>query len=565
MKRPVKITLIALVILFGLVKLIEWVVESKFENLINNNPNRTYNITYDNFDLHTFFKGITLDQVKITPLNNPKGTIVTGTVNYAELSGFAWHKFIFSKNVTADELQFVAPVFELTVRPDSTKKVKPKKVKKDGNSLQALFSDILSRADLNQFQIKNGSVIIHETDSTLRGKFHNINILASNIETDSVQLKHIVPFKLGNLEIAVDSLYYRINSYTKARMGSINYSIADESVQLKEAALEYDKDWVAISKERGLQDDVIGFELNDLSISGLKLSSSFWTQLDIEADNLDINGLTLSLKRNKNLQRPPDVQKPLFKGMVDKIPYNVDFDSITISNTTILYGELSPNKLNTGVIEINAIKGTISKFTTFPERKKEFGAFEAHLTARLNDAADMNIDLKVPYSKDTFTIHTSLRSLDMKALSSSLVPLLGIEIAEGQLHYLDYKMNASFYQSQNSLVMDYENLYLTVYKEEADGSQHKKAFLSSIANAAVRHDNLPKEKGYLKASYTTKRNIYRSPFQHIVAGVLDGAKRIVPGKGIQSMINKETPEEKAEQKADKKEKKKTKKLKKDKA
>ena len=113
--------------------------------------------------------------------------------------------------------------------------------------------------------------------------------------------------------------------------------------------------------------------------------------------------------------------------------------------------------------------------------------------------------------------------------------------------------------------MDYENLYLTVYKEEADGSQHKKAFLSSIANAAVRHDNLPKEKGYLKASYTTKRNIYRSPFQHIVAGVLDGAKRIVPGKGIQSMINKETPEEKAEQKADKKEKKKTKKLKKDKA
>ena len=446
--------------------------------------------------------------------------------------------------------------------PDSTKNVKLRERKKDGNSLQALFSDILTRADLNQFQIKNGSVVIRETDSTLKGKFHNINILASDIETDSIQLKHIVPFKLGNLEIAVDSMFYQINSFTKARMGSINYSIANESVRLKNAALEYDKDWVAISQERGLQDDVIGFQLSNLNISGLKLSSSFWTQLDIEADNLAIDGLSLSLKRNKNLQRPPDVQKPLFKGMVDKIPYNVDFDSITISNTTILYGELSPNKKNTGVIEINAINGSISKFSTFPERKKEFGAFEAHLTARLNDAAAMNIDLKVPYTKDTFIIHTRLKHLDLKALSPSLVPLLGIEIKEGQLHHLDYQMNASFYQSHNSLIMDYENLYLTVYKEEADGSQHKKAFLSSIANAAVRHDNLPKDKGYLKASYTTQRNIYRSPFQHIVAGVLDGAKRIVPGKGIQSIITKETPEEKAEQKAEKQEKKKTKKLKK---
>ena len=534
MKKTLKIGLIVLILLFGISKFLEWILESRFENLINAEPDRSYNITYEDFNLNTFFNGITLDKVNITPLNKTKGTIINGTVDYAELTGFEWTKYLFDKSLKIDGLSFISPEFYINIVEDTLSKKK----KKNGSSFQNLFNDILSRADLNQFEINDGAIVIKEEDSIIIGRVHRINILATDIETNSKQNTHIIPFKLGNVEVDIDSMFYQINPYTTAKLGTLKYSIANERIDLKNLSLQYDKDWIAISKQRGIQDDVMEFSLKSISITDINFNSNFWSDLDIEAHKMEIDSLTLSMKRNKNLKRPKDVEKQLFSGLINKIPNRIDLDSINIVNSTIIYGELSVNKEHTGVIEINDINGSITNLTTFAERKKEFGEFNASFTARLNDAANMTIDFQIPYDEDTFQLHTTLVDLDMKALSPSLKPLLGVEITDGNLRRLDYRMNASHYQSNNTLIMDYDNLQLLVYEEYDDGTLHKKGFMSSIANAAIRQQNLPEDKKYFTASYTTKRNIYRSPFQHIVAGALDGVQYIVPTRGVQSLFHK---------------------------
>ena len=537
LKKPLKIAIAILIILFGLSKIAEWYLEQKFNSLINSNPNRTYDITYNSFDLHTFFNGITLNYVKITPISNDIETVLNGTVNYAELNGFEWYKFLLSKSLSIDELLFVEPIFKVNVKADSIKK-------SNGQTLQNLFNDVLSRADLKQFQIENGSVVVKENDSVVKGQIHSINLLASEIETDSLILTDIIPFKLGGLEINIDSSFYQIDAYTKANFGNLKYSIANKQLLIKGLGLEYDEDWVAISKARGIQNDVIEFELNELMITGMNLSSSFWTNLDIDAHKMEISGLSLSLKRNKNLQRPPDEKKPMFNGMVDRIPYNIDLDSINIIDANITYGELSVNKHITGEIQLNDINGSITKFSTFPERQKEFGEFKAEFNAKLNNSANMVVSFLIPYNKDAFKLHTKIASMDMSAFSKSLVPLLGVEIKDGRMKRFEYFMNAGYYQSQNKLIIDYENLQLTVLNEVENGEHHKNNFISSIANVAIRRDNLPENKRYQTASYLTKRNIYRSPFQYVVAGILDGTKLIIPVKGLQAILKKKTKKKK---------------------
>jgi hypothetical protein len=180
----------------------------------------------------------------------------------------------------------------------------------------------------------------------------------------------------------------------------------------------------------------------------------------------------------------------------------------------------------------------------FLSSKWNYGSFEAHFNSKLNGAGTMGVHFSIPYEKEAFSLHTTLGPMNMTELNSSLVPLLGVEFKEGSLHGLDFRMEAGYYQSQNHLAMDYENFHLTIYKEADDGSQHKQGFLSAIANTAIRHHNLPEDKHYIQAYYETPRNIYRSLFQHIVAGVLDGAKHIVPGKGVQSLINKDSKKKK---------------------
>ena len=165
--------LIVLGILFSLMKGLEWMIESKFEALINSNIDRAYNITYSDFDLDTFFQGVTLNEVSIEPLNPGNGTIVTGQVDYATINGLVWRDLFFGKKLNLDEIAFEQPLFEVTLSADTTKT-------SSGKGLQVMFGDILSRADVNSFRIQNGSIVLREPVSqNIKGQVKQINILAT--------------------------------------------------------------------------------------------------------------------------------------------------------------------------------------------------------------------------------------------------------------------------------------------------------------------------------------------------------------------------------------------------
>ena len=152
--------LVVLGILFFIMKALEWSIESEFKDRINSNPDRNYDITYSDLDLHTFFKGVTLDEVRIEPLNPGKGTLITGRVDYATLKGIVWTEFFLGKKLNLNEIAFEQPIFEVTLRADTTKTDSTKST--SGTGLQRMFGDILSRADLKRFYIKNGSIVIND-------------------------------------------------------------------------------------------------------------------------------------------------------------------------------------------------------------------------------------------------------------------------------------------------------------------------------------------------------------------------------------------------------------------
>ncbi|MGB5359931.1 MAG: hypothetical protein WBN27_08315, partial [Eudoraea sp.] len=181
MKKITIRVLVVLGILFLIMKGLEWRIESKFQDRINSNPERAYNITYSDFDLDTFFKGVTLDEVRIEPLNPGNETIITGHVDYATVNGIVWRELLFGKKLDLDEIAFEQPLFEVTLSADTTKNT-------SGKGLQLMFGDILSRANLNSFRIQNGSIVLRNPVSQdIKGQVKRINIMATGIETDSLK------------------------------------------------------------------------------------------------------------------------------------------------------------------------------------------------------------------------------------------------------------------------------------------------------------------------------------------------------------------------------------------
>ncbi len=304
-----------------------------------------------------------------------------------------WSDLLFGKTLNIDEIAFEQPVFEITLKTDS--------VKKDSSSgIQDMFGDILSRADLRSFSIQNGSMILKEPESgKTKGQISKINIVASELETDSVQLKHFIPFKLGNLVVEIDNIKFDLNEYTHLSLSQINYDLRKKEISLKNLSMGYSIDWVAVSEKIGIQNDVIELSVKEISISELEPSSRFYSHLDIQAQKLLIDSLDIKLQRNKNLNRPPDAVKPMFNGMISAIPIAVELDSIQILNSTLTYSELGVNKDESGSISLKNINGILKGFKNIPKKQKSVGQLEALLTANLNGFASMDIDPLVPYDK----------------------------------------------------------------------------------------------------------------------------------------------------------------------
>jgi len=525
--------LIILGILFLILKILEWSIESKFQNILNSNPDRAYNITYSDFNLDPFFKGVTLDKVSIIPINTPKGNVINGKVDYATINGIVWREFLFDKALNIDEIAFVQPEFEVTLIVDSTKI-------KSENGLQEMFGDILSRADLNSFRIQNGSIVLIDAISkTIKGQVKRLNILATEIETDSMKFKNLIPFQVGNLNVDIDSVSFKPNEYTDIRLGHLHYNLMDKEVLMNDISLDYSLDWVEVSKRVGFQNDIIELNVKEISIHELEPSNKFYTQLDIEAQKVSVDELNIKLQRNKNIPRPTDTHKPAFQGIINSIPMAILIDSVQISNSSLTYKELGVEKSASGSIKIQDINGIISGVTNMPEQQKNIGQLDAKIDASLLGKAEVNIALVVPYNKETFSLAVDVGEMEMTSLNPTLKPLAGVEMVSGQIKKIQFHMNAGPIRSRNKLVFDYNDLHLELINQKSKNKGKKMMMLSAIANGAIRPNNLPGQKKYHDAEYQSERNVYRSPVNYIIQGLIQGFTRIVPGKVVQKMIVKD--------------------------
>ena len=543
MKKIALRVLIVLGILFIILKGIELWLEHNFYNRINSNPERAYNIEYEDFDLHTFLKGITLDKVRIRPLKEVEGAAkIIGDVDYATLKGLVWVDLLFGKRLNIREIAFEQPVFEITLRTDTVKK-------NSGTGIQDMFGDILSRGDLKSFRLKNGSMVLKEAvTGNVRGQIKKVNIIANELETDSVQLTRLIPFNLGNLIIDIEDVKFDLNEYTHLSLGQLNYNLKQKEISLTDLSMGYSIDWVEVSKRLGIQNDVIEVDVKEISIRGLEPSKRFYSNLDIFANKVLIDSLDIKLQRNKNLPRPADAVKPMFNGMISSIPMLVEIDTIQIVNSTLTYRELAVNKEESGTISLKNIDGIIQRFTNDLEKQKEIEKLDAKLTANFNGYGVIDIDLLVPYEREAFHLNVGMGKLELNQLNPMLIPLAGVEIKSGEMQRLKYTMNAGPRYSQNDLIFDYKDLHVGLIKEKENHKFKKRPIISMIANATVKNNNYPEYNNYITSGYQTERNQYRSPVNYIVQGLVKGIASIVPGKNIGKAITKDKKKDKKKKK-----------------
>ena len=507
---------------------------SNFEDIINRNPERKYQIDVENFKIHAFWSGVTLRNVSIQPFIPDSTTTITGQITEVRIGDISWPSLVLNRSLEILNLEFVKPWFTITVVKDTSTIEDHPTVE-----MRQLFGDILTRGKIQAFLLNDGRITIKNAgEDRIHLAIYGFNIFADKIVTDSLQWQRVIPFHMDDLFISYDSLRHELNPHSQIVCGPLVYKEHQTTLRIERFSLQFTEEVQKISDHLGLQKDLITFSIDTLDIIGLAFFGDSINFSGLNINKIIVNGLSLHDYRDKNKPRPKEPVKPLFAGMIRKIPIPIEIDTIQLHAADIYYSEMPEGKDKFGTLGFNRTYASIYKLTNAQKNELDFGSCEIDVETQFNDRTLIKGHFIIPYEgEDQFVFSAALNSMPMEVLNSTLHPLASISINSGSIHKLNFSMATSNSHSDNQLTLDYENLNIEILN-----AQDKKSGFTWLANPLLRSVNLPEKKNYRIASYKAERNIYRGPFNFMWNSLKERMMVIIPSATAQKLVTgKEKP------------------------
>lgn len=520
-KIGISLTILILLGFAGTFYLEMW-LSKKIPEIININPDRNYDLLFENVEINLFQKGVELQTIVLVPLNDSLATKMNGSLRSIQMGNVNFMALIFNSKLEIGEIKLVEPAFRL-IQSD-----RKRSANESSQAFQKLFQDLISRGEIRNFILEKGTAeMFIDNDSLYRfGQFTDLNIIAHGIETDSIIATYAIPFKLKSIVTSLKNLKIITDYNQEFRVAEASFNSSARTASFKGISLKYNNQISGARDEADFQKDLIQLEIKEFGLSQIDAESTIYGNWSIFAGLASIDSLVLEDLRDKNKPRPEEPVKPLFEGMIEKIPFPFKLDSVKISNSTISYKEIPAGKNNPIILNFQEINGFIANLISTDSLQKD-GLMKIDVSSNLNGYASVSMSIDVPYGKNAFELDASLGGFDMVELNEIFEPLGKFKVESGTLRGLKLHMIADEKGSSNQVNFDYENLKLEVFN--SDGSKKSKnGILSSVANIMTSKENLQGNKNYKISRHWTSRNPYRSPFNLIWISTKDGLMAIVP-------------------------------------
>lgn len=526
LKFILSLFIIAILAITGVAFYAETWVNSNLASIINEKPDRKYDLNFEKAELDLIGKRIKLENIVIYPIKKLSTSYIEGKMKEAVLLDVNLMKLVFDRIGIIEKLEFIQPEFVIHHLPDSLNQYH------SANSLQDLFGDLLARGEIKNFTLERASASLRQGEKET-GFLSNLSISVKGLATDSVLVQQLIPFQFDELQINLDSLFYGLRTGQNFHLGKTSFDSKTNKIKFQNIFLEHQEDLESVSQGMDFQKDLINVKIDSLVFFGIEANTNFYSDLDVRADRLIVAGLDMTDFRNKAKPRPPAEIKPMFQGMIQSLDFPLKLDTLFLVNGQIAYGENVPQKGESWQIHWENLNGQISNLTSIPEIQEEFGHFDAQITGNVKGNGKLDLTLQVPYQSESFTMEVSLMDFDLTMLNSTLKPIMNGNVSSGYMDRLKLIIQATEYKAQVNMIFDYRDLKVEMFDKKGG---RKNILVSSLANLALNHSNQPGAKNYLMPSFQIERNRSRGPFFLIWQSAKEGMKKIVPGGAVRKLL-----------------------------
>ena len=464
------------------------ILEKKIKTGIEDNLKKAQ-ITFDKVDVKLLDRTAEV----INPFAEIKGK--TLRVDTIQLNDIQIWDYLKNKDIIIGELQISKPevnFYNFKDKAEDTSAVDRKKKS----------SEFKNKILVKNVNVRNGSFKIFEKDSSAHRLFANINaVKMEQVRINEKTLKETIPFNYELILLSADSLFYELNEQQELALGDLEIdnnkvTISDFKIMPKYSKSGHQKT-ISVEKDR-----------YDLSIDTISMEDLNWT---VQNDSVKIeNPLTRIVHADFRIYRdklPPDDTsfKPMYSEMIREMPFLINFDSISVSNSYLKYEERVHADREPGVVEFSDLNMQITNFTNVGLNRSDFPKTRVVSNSSFMNGAPLHVDWEFDISDraDQFTISGDMGRLAADQMNKFMKAGLNIE-ASGEILEMYFNFYGNKNRAQGEMRLEYKDFKVEVLRKDG---KRKNKFISALANLIVRNKAQNKKANYKDISYardTTK-------------------------------------------------------------
>lgn len=486
MKKTTKIAvgvLIGIGVLAIALIIVNTLLEKKLRTGIEDNLKKAH-ITFDKVDVKLLDRTAEV----INPFAKISGK--TLRVDTIQLNDIQIWDYLLDKDIIVGELEISGPEVNFYNFKDKAKDTSSVDKKKK----QAKFKN---KVLVKKVNVHNGSFKIFEKDSSAHRLFAKVRaIKMEQVRINEKTLKETIPFNYELILLNADSLFYDLNEQQELSLGDFeidNHKVTISNFRIipKYSKSEHQKT-ISVEKDR-----------YDLTIDSIFMENLNWS---VQEDSLKIeNPLTRIVNADFRIYRdkyPPDDTsiKPMYSEMIRKIPFLINFDSISISNSYLKYEERVHVDRVPGVVEFSNLNMQIKNFMNVGLDRKDFPKTKVISNSSFMNGAPLHVDWEFDVSDraDQFQISGDMGRLAAEQMNKFMKAGLNIE-ASGEILSMYFNFYGNKNKAQGEMRLEYKDFKVEVLRK--DGNKKNKV-ISALANLIVRNKAQNNKAHYKNINFT---------------------------------------------------------------
>ncbi len=317
----------------------------------------------------------------------------------------------------------------------------------------------------------------------------------------------------------------RLNNYYNFSLQGFDFITETKMLNLRGFKLSPIYSRPDFSKEITYEQDLFDVKCDSLQIL---FNNSFKVfEREFYLEKLDVYQLNLNVFRDKWVEDPPYKEKELPAMLITQIETPFFIKNIHLHRSNVSYSQLGDIVENSdpGKFELVNLRGQINNITNIDSLLNLNSKMVASINARIMNAGDMkaNFEFDMRDPDLFFKSNGQINELPLVRLNPFLMGVLLVEIPNGQIQDLTYEMEANRDYIFGTLEMEYQDLEVDIHKTNKPNKSS--GFISFLANAAVRKNNLKEDKGYKQGVVFTEtvknKSLFNNFWQGIKSGLLD--------------------------------------------